>query len=488
MLFCTYILTQIPSFAYWITIFVILFLIIVLAYFYLEWKTWSLQKMEEYLEKIIRHRTSVLVKEKTQIEGLLINLLPRETAEELKTTNRVVPRLYQVVTILFADIQGFTKISKEISPEELIRILDEIFFHFDKIVEKYNIEKIKTIGDSYMCAGGVPRKNTTNPVEVTAAALEMQYVMNELNVRRNIQWKLRIGIHTGPVIAGVIGSKKLTYDIWGDSVNTASRMETYGEAGKVNVSGTTCRVIEDFFDCEYREKIPVKNIGPVEMYFVNGFKKEFAGRHNHEPNERFLIKLQLLRLNDMQEEVYSKLQNELPAYITYSNWQHTIDVQNYCEALGKYEKLSDEQMLVLKTAALLHDTGYIWDGEAHTRRSAEFASQLMNKYHYSQKHIQQVCDLINATENPYKPSGLLEQIICDADQSYLLKKNVEEYILNKYKQLKALKKIKSEKKWYREEAEKVLSPKFFTIYIYNFDELSKEERRGIYEKIIQQCK
>ena len=189
------------------------------------------------LERIINERTNALVREKDKSENLLANVLPKDTANELKLKGRATKKKYQMVTVLFSDIQGFTKIAEQMNPEKLIDELDSFFYHFDSVVEKYNIEKIKTIGDAYMCAGGIPVKNRTNPIEVVLAGLEMQQYMREWHLKaekENIKfWDIRIGIHTGAVIAGVVGQKKLSYDIWGDTVNTASRMESSGDRKSV---------------------------------------------------------------------------------------------------------------------------------------------------------------------------------------------------------------------------------------------------------------
>ena len=181
------------------------------------------------LEQIINKRTEDLIIEKEKTEALLANVLPKNTASEIMEKGKATKIKYNFVTVLFSDIQGFTKIAEEMNPEVLIDELDKFFFYFDSVVEKYGIEKIKTIGDAYMCAGGIPEKNRTNPVEVILAALEMKVFMNKLKETSEIEgmkyWDIRIGIHTGTVVAGVVGHKKLSYDIWGDTVNTASRME-----------------------------------------------------------------------------------------------------------------------------------------------------------------------------------------------------------------------------------------------------------------------
>jgi len=205
-----------------------------------------------------------IFRERRKSERLLLNILPAETARELKKKGKASPRHCESVTVMFTDFKGFTNIAEKLSAEELVSELDFLFRKFDEIISQYPIEKIKTIGDAYMCAGGLPTANTTNAMDVVSAALEIQ---NWMTVQ-NSKWNLRIGIHTGAVTAGVVGDKKFAYDIWGDTVNTASRMESSGEAGKINISGVTHQLIKEQFNCEFRGKIPAKNKGEIEMYFV----------------------------------------------------------------------------------------------------------------------------------------------------------------------------------------------------------------------------
>ena len=207
-----------------------------------------------------------IFKERRKSEKLLLNILPVETAKELKVKGKATAKHYESVTVMFTDFKGFTTIAEKLSAEELVSELDFLFRKFDEIISKYNIEKIKTIGDAYMCASGLPTPNTNHAENIVKAALEIQSWM----VEQNNKWQLRIGIHTGPVTAGVVGDKKFAYDIWGDTVNTASRMESSGEAGKINISGTTYHLIQKKFSCEFRGKIPAKNKGEIEMYFVEG--------------------------------------------------------------------------------------------------------------------------------------------------------------------------------------------------------------------------
>lgn len=220
---------------------------------------------------------NIIKKEKHRSDELLLNILPHETAEELKTTGSAKPKQFDLVTVLFTDFKGFTKIAEKMTADELVNELNLIFSEFDKIISKYPIEKIKTIGDAYMCAGGLPTANKTNPMDVIKAALDIQEYMNKhLTINTNNtethQWQIRIGVHTGPVVAGVVGIKKFAYDIWGDTVNTASRMESSGEPGKVNISGSTYELIKDNLSSKlktiYRGEIEAKNKGKIKMYFV----------------------------------------------------------------------------------------------------------------------------------------------------------------------------------------------------------------------------
>lgn len=218
--------------------------------------------------------------EKARSEELLLNILPARIAEELKARNEVEPRHYDCVTIMFADFKGFTRLAEASEPRTLVNDLDQYFSAFDEIIERHNLEKLKTIGDAYMCAGGLPEENRNHPVDACRAAIEIQEFMARSNKQREKMrlrpWELRIGLHTGPVMAGVVGRKKFTYDIWGDAVNVAARTESNGEAGRITLSESTYHHIKDRFECEYRGAIDAKNKGVLDTYFLNRIKPELA--------------------------------------------------------------------------------------------------------------------------------------------------------------------------------------------------------------------
>jgi class 3 adenylate cyclase len=235
-------------------------------------RTLELQETNEELNTTLH----IVEQERQKSDNLLLNILPEETAQELKATGQATPKHYDLVSVLFTDFKGFSQIAEKLSPQEVIENLNTCFLALDEICERHNLEKIKTIGDSYMCAGGIPVANASNPLDCVQAGLEMQAWMAnwkaEKQAKGELAWELRLGIHSGAVVAGVIGKNKFAYDIWGDAVNLASRMESSGEAGKVNISGATYELVKDKFQCTYRGKIEAKNKGEVEMYFVEGIK------------------------------------------------------------------------------------------------------------------------------------------------------------------------------------------------------------------------
>ncbi|MDH3246796.1 MAG: adenylate/guanylate cyclase domain-containing protein, partial [Saprospiraceae bacterium] len=210
-------------------------------------------------------------KEKKKSDDLLLNILPEEIAKELKEKGEVESVRFENVSVLFTDFVQFSKIAEETDPKQLVKSLDYYFKKFDAITAKYGLEKIKTIGDAYMCACGLPSPDPQHVQNTVRAAREMTKIVQESLRSTNglNRFQLRVGIHTGPVIAGMVGTKKFQYDIWGDTVNIASRMESSSEPGKINISETTYEAIKDEFDCTYRGEIEVKNRGPLKMYYLN---------------------------------------------------------------------------------------------------------------------------------------------------------------------------------------------------------------------------
>jgi class 3 adenylate cyclase len=271
----------------------------IVLFSYIKVRERQLRLRNQILERKVKERTAEVVAQSKEIEGqkgriedLLLNILPKEISEELKDKGKATARRHEKVTVLFTDMKGFTQAAEKMTPEELVNELDECFIRFDEIVGHYGIEKIKTIGDSYMCAAGVPTSDPFHAHKCILAALEVRDLMDDWRREREAQgktpWILRIGVHSGPVVAGVVGKRKFAYDIWGDTVNTASRMESSGAPGEVNISGATYELIKDRFECESRGQVEAKNKGAIDMYFVRRIKPAYSvDEQGTRPNDTF---------------------------------------------------------------------------------------------------------------------------------------------------------------------------------------------------------
>ena len=224
------------------------------------------------------HKTNKIISvERDRSEELLLNILPKETAQELKDNGHVLAKRFDSVTVLFTDFKGFTAHAESLDPEKLVESIDLYFSNFDAIMEKHGLEKIKTVGDAYMCASGLPFPSEDHAHRMAEAALELIEFVEEAKTKAPddlIHFDIRVGINSGPVVAGVVGTKKFAYDIWGDTVNIASRMESASEAGRINIAEETYQLLKDDYECEYRGKIDVKNRGKLNMYFMLGRKAQ----------------------------------------------------------------------------------------------------------------------------------------------------------------------------------------------------------------------
>lgn len=236
--------------------------------------------MVYYLRHEATKSESALELAHSESEKLLLNILPAEVSLELKAHGHTTPREYKSTTVLFTDFVGFTRIAESMSATELVRELDQCFSYFDNVAQKYGLEKLKTIGDAYMAAGGIPVENYTHPIDCALAALEIQAFMNQMKEIKEQQglpyWELRLGMHTGPLVAGVVGEKKFAYDVWGDTVNTASRMESSGVPGAINISREMYEEIKFLFHCAHRGKVYAKNKGDIDMFYLYGIEKAFS--------------------------------------------------------------------------------------------------------------------------------------------------------------------------------------------------------------------
>ncbi len=436
------------------------------------------QELEDHIKKLEKlnyklshdlEKSKALI-EKASPDGIKDAGAPEKKEQSLK---------FNMATVLFADIHGFSKLVEGMNSSVVMDELDEILFEFDAIVTRFKIEKIKTIGDTFMCAGGIPVKNITNPVDVVMAAMEMRNFLEKFETekrgRENRIWDLKIGIHTGPVTASITGKKKVNYDIKGDTVNTASRVEAVSDKGMILISVMTYELVKEFFDCEYFGKLPVKYKGDLQMYRVKGLKTEFsADGAGVIPNDSFRIQFGLIQFTDIQELILDKLENELPDYLFYHNVKHTVDVVTEVELIGWGEGCSDEEILMLKTAGLFHDAGHTIAYDNHEFYGTQLAMEMLPKYNYSPEQIERICSIIMATKLPPRPTNLLENIICDSDLDYLGRSDFIPVSNTLYEELKAQNKMGSLNDWNKIQVKFISGHQYFTETARSLREVNKQ--------------
>jgi adenylate cyclase len=384
---------------------------------------------------------------------------------------------YRTATVLYADVMATDHFMPQLDAKHVVDSLDEIFINLQQISAKYAIRNIRTIGDSLMYVGGIPVKNITNPIEVLKAAVEMQYyfkVMQQTSETGKI-WKLRIGIHTGTVIANASGRKKPQYEIKGETVNLATRILQFCEDGNIIISATTYELVKDLFLCDYYNRMPVKYEGEIPLYIVKSIKPEFSLQGKGIiPNKRFSICHGLIQFTNLQEIILDKLEKHLSQNLYYHNVKHTMDVVTQVELIGLGEGVTDEELLLLKTAALFHDTGHAFSYEDHEIHSCQVARELLPEYYYTISQIDTICELIMATKLPPKPRNKLEEIMCDADLDYLGRSDMIPVSNTLFLELKERSMISSLKDWNEMQMKFISRHQYFTLTARNLREVNKQ--------------
>jgi len=329
-----------------------------------------------------------------------------------------------------------------------------------------------------MCAGGIPAKNITNPVDVVMAATEMRNYLDSYETdKRGSEkvWELKIGIHTGPVAAALTGKKKMAYDIKGETVNTASRIEAVSEKGTILISVMTYELVKEFFRCEYFGKLPVKYTGDLQMYQVRGLLPELSAEGlGKEPNSSFRTKFGLIQFTDIQEIILDKLEKELPDFLHYHNVKHTVDVVTEVELIGWAEGCSDEEILLLKTAGLFHDAGHTVTYDGHEHQGTVLARQMLPEFGYTEGQIETICSIIMSTQLPPKPKNLLEKIICDSDLDYLGRSDFIPVSNTLFEELKAQNKITKLNDWNKIQVKFISGHQYFTSTARSLREVNKQ--------------
>ncbi len=440
----------------------------------------QIRLLQEELAKVKSTNNTLLLKTKNY-EKEVAKLKNEKEGGESSTGST---RRFNMVTVLYSSIRGFGMLTEQNNARSLVDDLDQFYYHFDSIADQYNIKTIKSIGDTFMCAGGIPKKNRTNPIEVVIAALEIQNHLLTLSTEETI-WNIGLGIHTGPVQATITGKKRISYELKGDTVNIAHRIDAAIEPGKVIISAMTYEFVRPYFDCEYIGSIPVKYTGDIALYEVTGFKVKFRLDENPlKPNSAFHVKFGMVKFDDLEEYILNRLERELPKHLYYHNVKHTMDVTIGVEIIGTAEGVSEEEMLLLKTAGLFHDMGQIVQSKGHEEISCKYAREILPRNNYTSEQIDEICNIIMATQLPPNPQTLLQRIICDADLDYLGRTDFIPVSDTLYKELNEQNFISNINDWNKLQVSFISNHQYFTEFARNNREVNKQNQIERLKKII----
>lgn len=362
-----------------------------------------------------------------RIGQLLSNIFPDQVLEELSNTGKYSPRRIEKGVVLFTDFVDFSLKAKSSKPLSLIMQLEKYFTRFDETMKKYNLEKIKTIGDAYMALAGVTENLPHPAVRACLAALEIKEFMRKerdiaIALKRDF-WEIRIGLHMGPLVAGILGSSKYSFDVWGDTVNVAARAEAMTTNGSISITGEIYQEIEPYFHTEPRGEIDIqKRGGTVEMYFLKNLLPQFCMYENEvTPNAelRSVCGLPSMDFDTMRMNIINRLRSLLPENVIYHDVPHTLNVEKAVMRYGKLEGIADDEMTLLRTAALYHDAGFIRQYHSNEDFGMSMAKNSLPEFGYTENQIEIICKIIEATKLDIEPRTLLEEIMCDADHDYL---------------------------------------------------------------------
>lgn len=363
--------------------------------------------------------------------SLMRSNFPQMIIDELRKRGKIEPKRYKNAVIMFTDFVGFSAKSANLKPMEMLHKLEHYFNRFDDICDRYKIEKIKTIGDAYMTVAGITEDLPHPEIRTCMAANEMiQFVETEnaiLKAKGEEGWEIRIGINSGNLVGGILGRKKMVYDVWGDAVNIAARAEQSSYPGKITITQRIHAVISPYFETEYYNKVEIKKRGGyIDFYHLNRLKKEYSNDlWGIYPSCELLERSGLLSIDfyRMRQNILHLLKCSLPDTLTYHTIKRVIKIDRVVKEYSKLEALSLKDMLLLRTATLYHDLGYIVQYEDNEQYAILLAKSILPKYGYSNKDIETVCSLIWVTSRRETPKNKLEELICDANSDYFGRKD-----------------------------------------------------------------
>ncbi|GAO31565.1 adenylate/guanylate cyclase domain-containing protein [Geofilum rubicundum] len=405
-----------------------------------------------------------------------------------KENRRLIKRL-KTVSILYVSVKGFERLYQLEKPEVMVDLLDELNLALDDIAFVYNVVKLKSVGDTMLFAAGLQGENRTNPIDIVRVALDMQEAANKLRTPDGgVFWQLKMGIHTGPVVATPKNNNKSSgYNFSGDSINIACRLGEASPESTISVSVMTYELIKEFFESEPIGKMPVKYKGNLGMFQVKGFLPEMQDEgHASETNHTYRIKYLMLKFMDIQEEMLDYLEHKLPGNLYYHNIKHTIDVTTEVELIGWAEGVSEEEVLLLKLAALFHDAGHTISYKDHEYYGTVMAREKLASYDFTGEQIDTVCRLIMATQMPPQPKDLLECIICDSDLDYLGRTDFIPVSNALFKELKEHQMVESWEAWNKMQLKFIGQHQYFTKTALQLREVNKQQQIERLEQVIKE--
>jgi adenylate cyclase len=362
-----------------------------------------------------------------RINQLLSNIFPANVLNDLNTQNKFSPKRFENGVVLFTDFIDFSVKAKKMKPIRLLKSLEYYFVQFDEIMRRYNLEKIKTIGDAYMAIGGVTEDLREPAVRACLAALEIRdFMRNERDISKALNrdfWEIRIGLHMGPLVAGIIGTNKISFDVWGDTVNIAARAEQGSNSGCISITSSVAKEIQHFFELESRGEVAIhKRGGSIEMFYLKELKNEhclYGEGKIASTSLRIHCGLSPIDFEHMRNDVINRLKALLPEDVIYHDISHTLNVEKAAERYARLEGVDEDNILLLRTAALYHDTGFILQYPHNEEFAIQMAESYLPRFGYSEEQIALISAMIRATESHKEPESLLAQIMCDADHDYL---------------------------------------------------------------------
>lgn len=362
-----------------------------------------------------------------RINQLLNNIFPATVLEELNINNKFSPRRFENGVVLFTDFVDFSAKARDIKPIRLLKKLEYYFTQIDEIISRYKLEKIKTIGDAYMVLAGVTENHEEPAIRACLAAIEIRnFMQNEKEIARATNrdfWEIRIGIHMGPLVAGIIGTTKFSFDVWGDTVNIASRAEQASTPGCITITKEIKNQIDHYLNTETRGNISIhKRGGSIEMFYLNDIKQEFCLYGEGKIASSLLREkcgLSPIDFVHMRIDIINRLKALLPDDVVYHDIAHTLNVEKAAIRFAKLEGINENDIQLLRTAVLYHDSGFILQPHDNEPFAIRLAETQLPKFGYSADQIMKITEIIASTATHAKPKDLLEQIMCDADHDYL---------------------------------------------------------------------